>query len=119
MTIRMLSRRSLAGEQSWKVIATGQSDRRGVMNNTLRSEDAASTERMPNLAVSLRLDYVLLTQDIVRADRKVQEILKGDNSTAISPIKGLDIGTGASAVYPLLWSAVDPEAILTGTGALD
>ncbi|KAJ7196562.1 S-adenosyl-L-methionine dependent methyltransferase [Mycena pura] len=46
-----------------------------------------------------RLNYVLWIQDIIQATQFLER----------SPIRGMDIGTGSSAIYPLLSCKLDPH----------
>ncbi|KAH7924188.1 hypothetical protein BV22DRAFT_1166095 [Leucogyrophana mollusca] len=51
-----------------------------------------------------RLNYVLWLQDII-------EVV----SSKVDVVRGVDIGTGASAIYPLLACKLDPSWIMTAT----
>lgn len=64
--------------------------------------------------VAGRLDYVLYVQDVVRHHRQVKAQY-GGNANTETDIVGLDIGTGASAIYPLLFTAVEDHVRMLGT----
>ncbi|TFK66978.1 hypothetical protein BDN72DRAFT_799475 [Pluteus cervinus] len=53
-----------------------------------------------------RLNYILWLQDIVAAHRRSYSLVYGASRPLVY---GLDIGTGASAIYPLLGCALDPS----------
>ncbi|KAG6917378.1 hypothetical protein DXG01_002755 [Tephrocybe rancida] len=60
-----------------------------------------------------RLNYILWIQDLVRAlERAVPLVSRKTRCT----IHGLDIGTGASAIYPLLACSLEPTWKFTATG---
>ncbi|KAI0752971.1 hypothetical protein C8Q80DRAFT_487656 [Daedaleopsis nitida] len=57
-----------------------------------------------------RLNYILWLEDVL--DASSLAFLKGD---AARIIRGLDIGTGASAIYPLLGCRTNPDWVFTAT----
>ncbi|KAK9893468.1 hypothetical protein P389DRAFT_175007 [Cystobasidium minutum MCA 4210] len=63
--------------------------------------------------VAGRLDYILYLQDVVRHHR--QTLADFGESSASTDIVGLDIGVGASAIYPLLFTAIDDNVRMEGT----
>ncbi|PPQ72405.1 hypothetical protein CVT26_003798 [Gymnopilus dilepis] len=59
-----------------------------------------------------RMNYVLWIQDIVYAHRAV---LVSKSSSGQRKIRGLDIGTGSTAIYPLLACKLEPSWEMVGT----
>ncbi|EJF59706.1 S-adenosyl-L-methionine dependent methyltransferase [Dichomitus squalens LYAD-421 SS1] len=57
-----------------------------------------------------RLNYILWLEDIVEASSLA---IRPDDR--VHPVRGLDIGTGASAIYPLLGCSLHPNWTFAGT----
>ncbi|KAF5385020.1 hypothetical protein D9615_001020 [Tricholomella constricta] len=63
-----------------------------------------------SLTPTARLNYVLWIQDIVAALQDIVPFVwEGFSGDRVATTRGLDIGTGASAIYPLLACAREPS----------
>ncbi|KAF5366840.1 hypothetical protein D9758_006506 [Tetrapyrgos nigripes] len=68
-----------------------------------------------------RLNYVLWIQDIVRntqiTERELSPTSQGMERHEIEMIRGVDIGTGSSAIYPLLACVLEPSWRMYASGS--
>ncbi|EMD37225.1 hypothetical protein CERSUDRAFT_95480 [Gelatoporia subvermispora B] len=71
--------------------------------------DVAHRPTVPSAKVPNRLNYILWLEDVVKTVRLAEP------DAFRNGVQGLDIGTGASAIYPLLGCRTDPTWTFTAT----
>ncbi|KAG6859941.1 hypothetical protein C0995_001617 [Termitomyces sp. Mi166 len=83
---------------------------------TLRRGTPQSKKYSESPNIGYRLNYVLWVQDIItELQYAVPFVLRYIGGESICAVHGLDIGTGASAIYPLLACSLEPTWKFTAT----
>lgn len=72
----------------------------------------------PQNPLSCSVDYILWIQDLLSATYSETFTAASSKSAPQSQLLGVDIGTGASAIYPLLATSVIPNLQALATGSL-